>query len=107
MATRTIRLQHARLLLVPGLCVKCLTSVDMQAPPFKFRLGYGQAIDGWDLALRSMRVGERAELLVAHDYGYGSAGLPPRIPAYALLHFELELVAAEVCSTAERSQPLW
>lgn len=36
-----------------------------------------------------MAVGEVANLTVQHDYGYGVAGLPPRIPTYAVLHFEV------------------
>ena len=52
-----------------------------------------EVIKGWDVAFASMAVGELANLTIAHDYGYGSAGLPPRIAPYASLFFEVELLA--------------
>ena len=37
---------------------------------------------------------------VQHDYGYGVPGLPPRIPPYAVLHFEVELLSADASPPA-------
>ena len=62
--------------------------------PFTFVLGKGEVIRGWDIAFASMRVGESARLEIRHDHGYGEAGLPGRIPPYAVLFFDVELLAA-------------
>eukprot|EP00501_MAST-03F_sp_TOSAG23-6_P001972 GSMAST32.ASY1.ANO1.2056.1 assembled CDS len=48
--------------------------------PFKFQLGQGRVIKGWDLGFASMKVGERANLVIKSDYGYGANGSPPKIP---------------------------
>ena len=70
------------------------SSVD-RGQPFKFDLGKGQVIRGWDEGFASMKVGEKAILEIAPDYGYGAAGSPPKIPPKATLHFEVELLAFE------------
>lgn len=76
--------------------------------PLGFTLGRGDVIRGWDIAFATMGVGEKANLTVQHDYGYGVAGLPPRIPAYAVLYFEVELLSADAAPPpdAELQQPL-
>ena len=61
--------------------------------PFKFKLGVGQVIDGWDLAVASMLPGEVAAFTVRADYGYGWEGKPPKIPIDATLRFEIELLS--------------
>ena len=38
-----------------------------------------------------------------HDYGYGVPGLPPRIPPYAVLHFEVELLSADALPPAQEN----
>ncbi|KAL6980562.1 peptidylprolyl isomerase [Sarracenia purpurea var. burkii] len=60
---------------------------------FTFELGAGSVIKGWDVALRTMKVGEIAKLTLKPEYAYGSAGSPPDIPPDATLIFEIELVA--------------
>ena len=75
------------------------------AAPFTFVLGEGQVIRGWDLAMATMRVGEVARLEVRHDHGYGESGLPPKIPAHALLHFEIELLAVDGAEGAAEPEP--
>jgi peptidylprolyl isomerase len=67
------------------------SSVD-RGKPFKFTLGQGQVIQGWDEGFASMKVGEKAMLKITPDYGYGKSGSPPKIPANATLHFEVELL---------------
>ncbi|XP_045160350.2 uncharacterized PE-PGRS family protein PE_PGRS54-like [Mercenaria mercenaria] len=63
--------------------------------PFKFKLGAGEVIRGWDAGVSSMRVGERAELEIAPEDGYGAEGYPPVIPPSAKLLFDIELLAIE------------
>ncbi|KAD7480168.1 hypothetical protein E3N88_03304 [Mikania micrantha] len=60
---------------------------------FTFELGKGSVIKAWDVALRTMKVGEVAKITCKSDYAYGSAGSPPEIPPDATLVFEVELVA--------------
>lgn len=69
-------------------------SGDGDGEPFTFVLGKGEVIRGWDIAFASMRVGEAARLEIRHDHGYGEAGLPGKIPPYAVLFFDVELLAA-------------
>ncbi|GMY08482.1 peptidyl-prolyl cis-trans isomerase FKBP20-1-like [Fagus crenata] len=60
---------------------------------FSFEVGKGTVIKAWDVALRTMKVGEVAKITCQPDYAYGSAGSPPDIPPNATLIFEVELVA--------------
>lgn len=67
------------------------SSVD-RGTPFKFTIGNGQVIRGWDEGFASMKVGEKAILKCKPDYAYGASGSPPKIPANATLEFEVELL---------------
>ncbi|XP_059456677.1 peptidyl-prolyl cis-trans isomerase FKBP20-1 [Corylus avellana] len=60
---------------------------------FSFELGKGAVIKAWDVALKTMKVGEVAKITCSPEYAYGSAGSPPDIPPNATLIFEVELVA--------------
>ena len=59
--------------------------------PFQFQLDAGQVIRGWDLGVKCMLVGEKRELRIAPELGYGAYGKPP-VPPNATLLFEIELV---------------
>ena len=59
--------------------------------PFQFQLDAGQVIEGWDLGVRCMLIGEKRELRIAPELGYGERGKPP-VPPNATLLFEIELV---------------
>lgn len=58
---------------------------------FSFNIGKSEVIKGWDQGVASMKVGEKAMFTIRADYGYGSAGSPPKIPGDATLIFEIEL----------------
>jgi FK506-binding protein 4/5 len=58
---------------------------------FKFKLGEGSVIKGWDVGVATMRRGEKAVFTLKPEYGYGATGSPPTIPANATLVFEIEL----------------
>jgi len=58
--------------------------------PFQFQLDSGQVIRGWDLGVTCMLVGEKRELRIAPELGYGERGKNP-VPPNATLLFEIEL----------------
>ncbi len=59
--------------------------------PFNFVLGAGQVIQGWDLTVASMNVGEKCEVVIPPEFGYGARGVGP-IPPNSTLIFEIELL---------------
>lgn len=59
--------------------------------PFKFKLGTGQVIKGWDEGIALLNVGDKAILTIPPDLGYG-ARATGKIPANAILIFEVELL---------------
>lgn len=63
--------------------------------PFKFKLGAGQVIKGWDEGVAQMKVGQRAKLTCSPDYGYGARGVSGVIPPNAVLIFDVELLGLE------------
>ncbi|XP_029191505.1 peptidyl-prolyl cis-trans isomerase Fkbp12-like [Acropora muricata] len=63
--------------------------------PFKFKIGTGQVIRGWDEGVLQMRIGERAKLTCSPDYAYGSRGIGGIIPPNATLVFDVELLGIE------------
>eukprot|EP01087_Luapelamoeba_hula_P014448 TRINITY_DN4230_c0_g1_i1.p1 TRINITY_DN4230_c0_g1~~TRINITY_DN4230_c0_g1_i1.p1 ORF type:complete len:212 (+),score=71.76 TRINITY_DN4230_c0_g1_i1:164-799(+) len=65
---------------------------ESQGYPFKFNLGEGAVVRGWDIAVAKMQKGEQAEVTIKPAYGYGEAGSPPEIPPNATLVFTMTLV---------------
>lgn len=65
---------------------------------FTFVPGEGRVIAGWDEAVPTMKVGERAMLYVLGDYAYGPAGSPPVIPPNATLVFDVEVISVDGAS---------
>lgn len=75
--------------------VKFDSSYDHGGEPFKFTLGKGEVIKGWDQGVVGMKVGGKRRLRIPADLGYGSKGSPPTIPPNAGLVFEVELVSVD------------
>jgi len=63
--------------------------------PFKFKLGAGRVIRGWDLCVATMKIGERCKLICPPEFGYGKSGAGGVIPGGATLHFDMELLGVE------------
>ena len=75
------------------------SSVD-RGDRFHFMLGAGQVIQGWDKGVEGMLIGEKRELTLAPEMGYGDRGAGNVIPPGATLVFEVELFGLEGPSDA-------
>jgi peptidylprolyl isomerase len=60
--------------------------------PFKFQLGAGMVIPGWDQGVEGMKVGGRRELIIPPELAYGAAGQPPVIKPNSTLIFVVDLL---------------
>jgi hypothetical protein len=65
------------------------SSID-RGEPAEFQLG--GLIQAWKEAIPMMNVGSKWRLFVPPEIGYGERGSPPKIPPYAVLVFEIELL---------------
>ncbi|GJN14603.1 hypothetical protein PR202_gb01448 [Eleusine coracana subsp. coracana] len=68
---------------------------------FSFEVGQGAVIKAWDIALRTMKVGEVAKITCKPEYAYGSAGAPPEIPPKYLSCFNFYLCSATLIFEVE------
>lgn len=73
--------------------------------PFRFTIGEGRVLKGWDLGLLSLCLGERGRLHVPSEMAYGKRGAPPRIPQDADLDFDVELLAINDVSAPQYHKP--
>jgi FKBP-type peptidyl-prolyl cis-trans isomerase len=57
-----------------------------------FRVDRGLVIDGWDQILQLMRPGDKWIVIIPPELAYGRRGSPPKVPPYATLVFEMEIL---------------
>ncbi|MEU1284652.1 FKBP-type peptidyl-prolyl cis-trans isomerase [Kitasatospora sp. NPDC005856] len=60
---------------------------------FRFPLGAGRVIKGWDRGVVGMKVGGRRELTIPASLAYGDQSPSPLIPAGSTLIFVVDLLA--------------
>ena len=60
--------------------------------PFSFTLGENKVIKGWEIALKSMKIGEKAEFIMNPEYTYGDKQVFEWIPANSILNYEIKLI---------------
>ena len=63
--------------------------------PFRFPVGTGSVIKGWDEGVVGMKVGGSRRLIIPADLAYGDNGANGVIPPGAALVFDIDLVAIE------------
>ena len=85
----------------PGdiLAIEYKASVTGSSTPFakgdkeQFIVKDGSLIKGWDIAIESMRIGEKSTISCSAPYAYGSKGVKPVIPSNADLELEIKVLA--------------
>lgn len=63
--------------------------------PFRFTIGAGGVIKGWEEGVQGMQPGGQRQLVIPPDLGYGASGAGGVIPPNATLMFDIELLAIE------------
>lgn len=61
--------------------------------PFKFRLGTGEVVKGFDIGLMGMREGGERHVIVPAESGYGDSAVPG-IPKGSTLYFDITVLKA-------------
>ncbi|KAL9176019.1 hypothetical protein ABFS82_02G151200 [Erythranthe guttata] len=60
---------------------------------FKFRLGDEEFIDGWNVGIEGMRVGDKRRLIIPPSMGFGDHAIGENIPPNSWLVYDVELVS--------------
>ena len=68
------------------------SSLNPGRTPFQFTLGQNRVIQGWELGVAGMKVGEKRKLTIPPELGYGSQAVGGVIPANSTLVFEIDLL---------------
>ena len=60
--------------------------------PFYFTIGNKEVIEGWEIGVKTMKIGEKAEFVIEAKYAYKEQGFGDLIPPNSTLTFEIELI---------------
>jgi len=69
-----------------------LVDSSREGDPYEFELQPTGLIQGWIEALQIMNKGSQYTLYIPYELGYGEMGKAPKVPPYAVLVFDLEVV---------------
>ena len=70
------------------------SSLNPGREPFRFTVGAGQVIQGWDQGIPGMKIGGKRKLTIPPSMGYGNRAMGA-IPANSVLIFEVDLLVVE------------
>ncbi len=70
------------------------SSID-RGETFKFPVGTGRVIKGWDEGIIKLKPGAKAWLKIPSELGYGTRGAGRSIPPNATLYFYVEMIGAK------------
>ncbi|KAJ3222894.1 hypothetical protein HK099_001779 [Clydaea vesicula] len=79
---------------LPGL--KKFDSSASRRSPFTVQLGKDSLIKGLEIAINTMKLGQKAQVFVRSDYGYGEKGLFQQVPPNTDLRFDVEVNLVEL-----------
>ncbi len=71
------------------------SSLNPGRDPFRFTIGTGQVIEGWEKGIIGMQTGGKRVLTIPPELAYGERGTGGVIPPNATLIFEVELLSIE------------
>ena len=74
---------------VKSLIVQWKSPLELNLQLFKFKIGKGLVIPGWELGLLKMKKGSKRCLIIPHQLAYGHRKMSDLIPAYSNLIFEI------------------
>ena len=92
-AGQTVQVHYTGWLFENGERGSKFDSIKDRGTPFRFKLGAGNVIGGWDEGVQGMQVGGTRLLTIPPELGYGARGAGGVIPPNATLQFEVELLA--------------
>lgn len=67
------------------------SSID-RGQPLAFTLGQGGLIEGWELGVKGMKIGEKRKLTIPPELAYGDQGAGDIIPPNSTLIFEITML---------------
>ena len=91
-AGQTVTVHYTGWLLEGSTLGRKFDSSKDRSEAFKFPLGGGRVIKGWDEGVAGMKVGGKRTLTIPPEMGYGARGAGTAIPPGATLVFEVELL---------------